>query len=238
VFNIFYSDPASYWAIIMPLFLSVDMLNDSMTLHAHESVKYALFKRNARGKNDESKANGTFEHDVIVDFAKRLNAGAENNRKEIRAPKGFDEFGPRLFAEDSGDAAADTLLMEFVLPGVTPGQAFTYDSRYTREERGTGTEKILQVFSKTHQVSHAVFADSALNHVLSRREHVVETVWKKLKLENGNDMFLVVNQRKSRTLTSFPPHATNFSPHLRAQPVSTTKLLLQKTSFARSCTTG
>ncbi|GMI36496.1 hypothetical protein TeGR_g15056, partial [Tetraparma gracilis] len=60
MFNIFYvSNPASYWAIIMPLFLSVDMLNDSMTLHAHESVKHALFKQNVQRKNEESKANGT-----------------------------------------------------------------------------------------------------------------------------------------------------------------------------------
>ncbi|GMI41462.1 hypothetical protein TeGR_g5044, partial [Tetraparma gracilis] len=82
MFNVFYISPTSYWAIIVPLLLSVDMLNDSMTLHAHESVKHALFKQSTRKKNDESKANGTFEHDVIVDFAKRLNAGAENNRKE------------------------------------------------------------------------------------------------------------------------------------------------------------
>ncbi|GMI53358.1 hypothetical protein TeGR_g8605 [Tetraparma gracilis] len=31
MFNIYVSNPVSYWAIIMPLFLSVDMLNDSMT---------------------------------------------------------------------------------------------------------------------------------------------------------------------------------------------------------------
>ncbi|GMI54081.1 hypothetical protein TeGR_g10254, partial [Tetraparma gracilis] len=60
VFNIFYvSNPASYWAIIVPLLLSVDMLNDSMTLRAHESVQRALFKQSARRKNEESKANGT-----------------------------------------------------------------------------------------------------------------------------------------------------------------------------------
>ncbi|GMI41460.1 hypothetical protein TeGR_g5044, partial [Tetraparma gracilis] len=136
MFNVFYISPTSYWAIIVPLLLSVDMLNDSMTLHAHESVKHALFKQSTRKKNDESKANGTFEHDVIVDFAKRLNAGAENNRKE----------------------------------------------------------KNLQVFSKTRRVSHVVFAASALKNVLSRRESVAETVWKKLKLDNGTDMFLSVTQ--------------------------------------------
>ncbi|GMI19178.1 hypothetical protein TeGR_g2222 [Tetraparma gracilis] len=195
MFNIFYvSNPASYWAIIVPLFLSVDMLNDSMTLHAHESVKHALFKRNDKMKKEESKANGTFEHDAIVELAKRFNAGAENNRREIRPPSGFDEFAPRLFAEDSGDVAADTLMMEFVLPGVTPGQAFTFDERYTPEEKGTGTHKVLQVFTKSHRVSHGKPADNAANYLVSPRDFVGDTVWKKLKLNDSSDMFLSVNQ--------------------------------------------
>ena len=198
MFNIFYvSNPASYWAIIMPLFLSVDMLNDSMTLRAHESVKRALFKQNARKKNEESKANGTFEHDAIVEVAKRFNAGAENNRREIRPPSGFDELKPRLFVEDSGNAAAETLILEFLLPGVTPGQVFTFDNRYTHEEKNHGTERILDVYSKTHKVSHAVPTATAVNKWVSRRDVVGETVWKKLELEDGKEMFLSVSQRET-----------------------------------------
>ena len=210
MFNILYvSNPASYWAIIVPLLLSVDMLNDSMTLHAHERVKHALFKRNTRRKNEESKANGTFEHDAIVELAKRFNAGTENNRREIRPPSGFDEFEPRLFAEDSGGAAADTLMMEFVLPGVTPGQAFTFNCRYTMEEKGTGTEKALQVFSKTHRVIHAKPLDSVLNYVFSRRDFVAEVVNKKLELEDGIDMFLSWSQRTLSSARPPPPAFAN-----------------------------
>jgi hypothetical protein len=201
-------DLTSYWAIIMPLFLAVDMLNDSMTLSAHESVKHAMYKQNTARENDESKANGTFEHDALVKFAKRLNTGAKTNRKEIRPPPGFDDLAPRLFAEKSGNVAADTLVMELVLPGVTPGQAFTCDFRYTQEEKGTGTSKKLQVCTKTHLVSHAVPADSAVNYLVSRRDFVGETVWKKLKLEDGSDMFLSVAQRETHASTKFPspPH--------------------------------
>jgi len=198
MFNLLRVDPPSYWPIIVPLLLSVDMLNDSMTLRAHESVKHALFKRNARRKNEESKANGTFEHDTIFELAKRFNAGAENNRREIRPPSGFDEFAPRLFAEDSGDVAAGTLMMEVVLPGITPSQAFTFDNRYTQEERRIGTEQVLQVFSKSQRVSHSKPADNTVNYLVSRRDFVGDAVWKKLKLEDGSDMFLSVNQGESQ----------------------------------------
>jgi hypothetical protein len=201
-------DLSSYWPIIVPLLLSVDMLNDSMTLRAHESVKRALFKQRARRKNDESKANGTFELDAIVEVAKRFAAGAENNRREIRPPSGFDEFVPRLFVEDSEDVAADTLMMELVLPGVTPGQAFTFNFRYTSEEKGTGTEKALQVFSKTHRAAHAKPNASAVNYVVTLRDFVGETVWKKVQLEDGSDMFLSVTQRKTTPRAPLPP-ATN-----------------------------
>jgi hypothetical protein len=176
-----------------------------MTLHAHHSVKHALFKRNARKKNEESKANGTFEHDAIVELAKRFNAGAENNRREIRPPSGFDEFAPRLFAEDSGDVAADTLMMEFVLPGVTPGQVFTFDNKYTPEEKGTGSDEVLQVFSKSHMVSHAKQLGSSGARLVSRRDFVGDTVWKKLKFEDGDDVFLSVSQRKSHASIAFIP---------------------------------
>jgi hypothetical protein len=128
---------------------------------------------------------------------KRFNVGAENNRREIRPPSGFDEFEPRLFAEDSGDASADTQMLEFVLRGVSPGQAFTFNFRYTMEELGTGTEKVLQVFTKSHRVSHGKPADTAVNRVVSRRDFVGETVWKKLQLEDCSDMFLSVTQRKT-----------------------------------------
>jgi hypothetical protein len=191
----------------MPLFLSVDMLNDSMTLRARESVKHALCKQSTRKKCEDSKANGTFEHDAIVELAKRFNAGAENNRREIRPPSGFDEFSPRLFTEDSGDISADTLMMEFVLPGVSPGQAFTFDNRYTLEEKGGGVEKVLQVFSKTHRVTHAQATKTTINSVVSERDFVSETVWKKLQLEDGSDMFLAATKRKIRASTSPPVRA-------------------------------
>ncbi|GMI52414.1 hypothetical protein TeGR_g2961, partial [Tetraparma gracilis] len=191
MFNIFYiSNPASYWAIIIPLALSVNALSKGFKRHGLESVNHALIKQNVRKKNDESKANGTFEHDAIVELAERFNAGAENNRKEIRPPSGFDEFAPRLFTEDSGDVAADTLLMECVLPGVTPGQAFTFDCRYTPEEKGTGTEKVLQVMSDSYEVSHAKQLGSSVARLVSKRDFVGDTVWKKLKLEGVSDMFL------------------------------------------------
>jgi hypothetical protein len=222
MFNLLRVDSPSYWPIIVPLLLSVDMLNDSMTLRAHESVKYALFKRNVQRKNEESKANGTFEHDAILELAKRFAAGAENNRREVRPPSGFEEFAPRLFAENSGDAAAKTLMMEFVLPGVTPGQAFTSYFRYSHEELGTGTDRTLQVFSKTHRVFHATPADTAVNRVVSRRDFVGETVWKKLQLEDGSDVFLSATQRKilpSPKFLSTPPLTppNPFEPSLQAR---------------------
>ncbi|GMI24835.1 hypothetical protein TeGR_g6113 [Tetraparma gracilis] len=195
MFNILYvSNPASYWAIIVPLALSVNTLFKGFKREGLESVKHTMFKRNVERKNDESKANGTFEYDAIVGLAKRFNAGAENNRREIRPPSGFDEFAPRLFAEDSGDVAADTLTMEFVVPGVSPGQAFTFDHGYTSEEHGGEPDEVLQVFSKTHRVSHVKQSNSTLACCTSRRDFVGDTVWKKLELEDGSNMFLSVSQ--------------------------------------------
>jgi hypothetical protein len=115
MFNIVYvSQPTSYWAIIMPLFLSVDMLNDSMILHANKSVERVLFKENARFTNEESKANGTFEHDAILDFVNRMVPSKENRRRAIKAPAGFEEFRPKLFVEDSKSSAVKTMIMEYV----------------------------------------------------------------------------------------------------------------------------
>jgi hypothetical protein len=197
VFNLeFIDNPASYWAVIMPLFLSVDMLNDSFTLHALKSVKQNLYKQGVRAKHEESKANGTLERDLLVAAAKRFNAGADNNRREIRPPAGFEELGPRLFVEDSQGSTAATMLFEFTLPGVTPGQAFTFDNRYSMEEKKTGTEKILQVFSKKHRVSHAKPLPSLTDFVVSRRDFVADCVWKRLDLDDGSKMFLSVNQSK------------------------------------------
>jgi hypothetical protein len=240
MFNIFYiSNPASYWAIIIPLALSVNALSKGFKRHGLESVNHALIKQNVRKKNDESKANGTFEHDAIVEVAKRFAAGAENNRREIRPPSGFDEFSPRLFAEDSGDVAADTLMMEFVLPGVTPGQAFTYDCRYTIDEKGTGTERVLDVFSKTHKVSFIKPLDSVFYYVASRRDFVNDSVWKKLKLEDGSDIYLSINQCKtlSSARAPLPPLLTRIPP-LCAQHASTPKPLSRRASFAPIATTG
>ena len=170
MFNIFYvSNPASYWAIIMPLFLSVDMLNDSMTLHAHESVKHALFKRNARRKNEESKANGSLKFELCRQFFEILNSGKRTNRQAISVPSGYDVFTPSLHVQDSEDADVSTLLLEFTVPGATPGQIFTYNRAYTMDERGLGTEKIIRAHSKDHMTYHTVPAGDLMNTLISRR---------------------------------------------------------------------
>jgi hypothetical protein len=36
-------------------------------------------------------------------------------------------------------------MLEFVVQGVTPGQAFSFSHKFTAEERGTGTVKTLEV---------------------------------------------------------------------------------------------
>lgn len=68
-------------AIIVPLFLSVDMLNDSFVLLVRTNVKYSMYKETARKELLESKANGTFAKDVLLDYTTRLSAGAKNNRR-------------------------------------------------------------------------------------------------------------------------------------------------------------
>lgn len=92
------------------------------------------------------------------------------------------------------------MLLEFTVP-VTPGQAFTFSNRFTLEEKGTGSEQILEVLSPTHRVSYTMQNKKALNKLVSRRDFVADTVWKRLALGDGSDMFLLVSQRKS-TLTT------------------------------------
>ncbi|GMI27400.1 hypothetical protein TeGR_g5264 [Tetraparma gracilis] len=154
MFNItFVEEPESYWAIIVPLWFAVDMINDSFTRHAKEAIVYTLAKQAIRDKFEESVANGTLKHDLCFHFLSLLNSGEEFDRKEIASPSGYADFKPRLYTQDSGDAAICTMLLEFDLPGITPGQAFTFALRYTSEELGAGTDRILQVFSKNHQTA-------------------------------------------------------------------------------------
>lgn len=53
------STAASYWAIIVPLMMSVDLLNDSFARQARENVAYTMSRKAKGHKYDESKANST-----------------------------------------------------------------------------------------------------------------------------------------------------------------------------------
>jgi hypothetical protein len=75
----------------------------------------------------------------------QLDSGEERGRIEVSPPSGYSELKPRMWYEDSEDSNVATVVLEFILPGVTPGQAHTFSRRYTTEERGLGTEKIVQV---------------------------------------------------------------------------------------------
>ncbi|GMI26831.1 hypothetical protein TeGR_g8519 [Tetraparma gracilis] len=195
MFNIFYiSTPASYWPIIVPLLLSVDMLNDSMTLYASQRVQHALYKKNDRRKIDESKANGSMRFELCRHFFEILNSGKRTNRRAISVPSGYDVFTPSLHVQDSEDADVSTLLLEFTVPGATPGQIFTYNRAYTMDERGLGTEKIIRAHSKDHMTYHTVPAGDLMNTLISRRDFVGDQIWNKLMLDDGRMMILDISK--------------------------------------------
>jgi hypothetical protein len=139
MFNIIYiGAPTSYWAIIMPLFLSVDMLNDSFIRQAQENVNRIVYKETSKKRYDEAKASGDFFNLVLLDLYKRLAAGEKNSRREIGAPAGFDALSPRVYAEKSSGAVAATLVTTFTIPGATPAQVFTFNNLYVRRASEAG----------------------------------------------------------------------------------------------------
>jgi hypothetical protein len=146
VFNItFVSDPESYLPIIVPLWFAVDMVNDSFTRQAQEQVNQIMIKLANKKHFDEAKANGTLPEKLCAHFMSQLNSGEERGRLEVSPPSGYSELKPRMWYEDSEDSNIATVVLDFVLLGVTPGQAYTFSRRYTTEERGSGTREILQV---------------------------------------------------------------------------------------------
>ena len=75
-----------------------------------------------------------------------MDSGEQCYRQEVRTPSGYKEFAPRLYNQDSDETNIITFVMQFTIPDATPGQVFTFQNRYTPEERGTGTQEILQVY--------------------------------------------------------------------------------------------
>jgi hypothetical protein len=80
-------------------------------------------------KFDEAKKLGTFPDELCSNFLDKLGSGEKHNRKEVKPPAGFDVFRPRVWVEASEDAKVAAVLLEVVLPGVTPAQAFTMEHR-------------------------------------------------------------------------------------------------------------
>ncbi|GMI34434.1 hypothetical protein TeGR_g1892, partial [Tetraparma gracilis] len=187
MFNIFYvENPTSYWAIIAPLFLSVDMLNDSVLRQAHEMVLHHLEKQATLKMFDESKARGTYPEDACLHLLRLLDSGSKNGRIEVPPPSGYDVFKPLMFLQKSEGAEVVTGILEFVLPGVTAGQAFTYFSRYSPDDRGTGEQAVLEVMSSDYRVVHGTPHPDPLNVVLALRDVCLDHVWTKLEyFKNG-----------------------------------------------------
>jgi len=80
--------------------------------------------------------------------------------------------------QDSPETSIVTYVLQFTIPDVTPGQAFTFNNRFTAEERGTATETVVETFSKQHRVIHSKPPDSneAITFI-SSRDIVADHVW-------------------------------------------------------------
>jgi hypothetical protein len=227
MFNIFFvSQPASYWAIIIPLWFQVDMVNDSFTRQAQEQVNKIMIKEAEKRDFDEAKASGTLPETLCSHFMAQLKSGEERGRDKTEPPPGYSELKPRMWYEDSEDSNIATVILEFILPGVAPGQAFTFSQRYTTEERGSGTNEIMQVsrasesgdvrsdmsltpnsraqtFSKNHRTIHGKPARTAVNAVVSPRDITADHVWKRIEAGDGTAVFLDVI--RSCDLEGVPP---------------------------------
>ncbi|GMI27325.1 hypothetical protein TeGR_g10894 [Tetraparma gracilis] len=204
MFNItFVSVPESYWPIIVPLWFAVDMVNDSFTRQAQEQVNHHMIKLADEKQFEEAKANGTLPDELCAHFMAQLNSGEERGRLQASPPSGYSELKPRMWYEDSEDSNVATVVLSFVLLGVTPGQACTFSRRYTTEERGSGTMKIVQTFSKNHRTIHGKPARTASNAVVSRRDITADSVWKRLEAEDGTAVFVDVT--RSCELADVPP---------------------------------
>ena len=138
--------PRRYWPIIIPLMFSVDMLHDSFTRTAQETVTYATRTQTINREFAAHRANGTFVDEMCAATLHAMDSGEQCYRQEARTPSGYKEFAPRLYNQDSDETNIITFVMQFTIPDATPGQVFTFQNRYTPEERGTGTQEILQVY--------------------------------------------------------------------------------------------
>ncbi|GMI31372.1 hypothetical protein TeGR_g13262, partial [Tetraparma gracilis] len=152
IINIFFvAQPTSYWAILVPLALATGLLKDAFTRTALDNVTFVVLKEAADQKFDEAKASGTLPEKLCTDFLTRLNSG-KRGRIEVNPPAGYPMMKPRMWYEDSEDSNVATGVLEFVLPGVTPGQAYTFSNRYTPEEKGLGTDKTVQVDLRDNEI--------------------------------------------------------------------------------------
>ncbi|GMI30047.1 hypothetical protein TeGR_g10445, partial [Tetraparma gracilis] len=186
MFNIFYvENPTSYWAIIVPLFKSAKALNNSVVRQAHDMVLHQMAKEASLKMFDESKARGTYPEDACLHLLRLLDSGSKNGRIEVTPPSGYDSFKPLLFLQKSEGAEVVTGILEFVVPGVTAGQAFTYFSRYSPDDRGTGEQAVLEVMSSDYRVVHGTPHPDPLNVMLALRDVCLDHVW--TKLEYGDE---------------------------------------------------
>ncbi|GMH78359.1 hypothetical protein TrLO_g9996 [Triparma laevis f. longispina] len=205
IFNLSFVEnaAASYWALTIPLWFSVDMVNDSFTRQAYEQTKILLRKIKQKQRFATSKANGTFIEDLCLDFVERLSV-SEDKRTEIPPPPNFAELKPKLFIEDTGDHNIFQVIMEFTIPNTTVGQAFTFIQRYTVEEKGLGTEKFLKVFAKNWRCSHYKPPPSFTDAFVFPRDFTGEEVWKRVEQEDGkNPIFVTV--ARSCDIPEAPP---------------------------------
>jgi hypothetical protein len=161
------------------------MLNDSVLRQAHEMVLHHLEKQATLKMFDESKARGTYPEDACLHLLRLLDSGSKNGRIEVPPPSGYDVFKPLMFLQKSEGAEVVTGILEFVLPGVTAGQAFTYFSRYSPDDRGTGEQAVLEVMSSDYRVVHGTPHPDPLNVVLALRDVCLDHVW--TKLEYGDE---------------------------------------------------
>jgi hypothetical protein len=153
MFNIYnVTNPTSYWAIIVPLGLAVDMLHDSFTRKAHLSMSRIVARNTARQDLDDARKNGDAVNHAIGKFLDLLGSGVEHGRTEVAVPPGTEAMNPRMFTQRSSDMEAATMIMDFEIPGVSPGQGFWFTSGFSAEQEGSGTDKIVEVAAKDERV--------------------------------------------------------------------------------------
>ncbi|GMI54287.1 hypothetical protein TeGR_g13767, partial [Tetraparma gracilis] len=114
-------------------------------------------------------------------------------RTEVAVPPGTEAMNPRMFTQRSDDMEAATMIMDFEIPGVSPGQGLWFTSGFSAEQEDSGTDKIVEVAAKDERVYYFKPKETAANKVFARRDFVSRQFWKTFNEEDGEETLVYVS---------------------------------------------